>query len=444
MTRMLILLALFASKAYAEPVVTPPGEESGRVDERDDSVSAGRRIARGALILPRYALKLAFFPIEKGVWAVERYDLAERLHRIFWNDANTVGLFPTAQVEAGFGLNIGAHLVVRDLFGHKERFDLRTSGGGRFNERVAASFETGRAGRVRVEAHGEFERRPKDVFFGIGNADAPMTLVADPIDDAGAQARFRHRLMRAITTVDVGITGALHARVSGSLSDHTFDRSDVAPSIDEVYDTSAITGFAGYRAGYSELELAWDTRRAATHWEPRSLPSTGGLLAAFGGRLHSFDGGPAMFRYGADAQRFLRIGEGPRTIVLRAHLEGITGSLSEVPFDQLPRLGGKDRLRGYQLDRFRDRVAAVGSIDYRWDLNRSMSASLFVDAGRVYRGLDEMTLDGLRTGYGVALEAHTEHNFLARVSLASSIDGGVFLDFALDPVFELDERVQRR
>ena len=41
--------------------------------------------------------------------------------------------------------------------------------------------------------------------------------------------------------------------------------------------------------------------------------------------------------------------------------EGVTGGLDQVPFTELPMLGG-DFMRGYAFERFRDRVAAFGSL----------------------------------------------------------------------------------
>src|SRR5262249_47332439 len=129
---------------------------------------------------------------------------------------------------------------------------------------------------------------------------------------------------------------------------------------------------------------------------------------------------------------------------LHFHGEGVTGSRDEVPFTELPRLGGSTYLRGYPLDRFRDRVAAFGSAEYSWDLSQWFSANLFVDVGRVYSSLDELSLDHLRMGYGIALEAHSVQSFLLEGSIASSTDGGIFLNLSFNPVYDIDERVRRR
>jgi hypothetical protein len=47
-------------------------------------------------------------------------------------------------------------------------------------------------------------------------------------------------------------------------------------------------------------------------------------------------------------------------------------------------------------------------------------------------------------GYGMSLQLHVNRHFIAAVSVASSIDGGVFVDLAFDPVFDIEQRVEQR
>jgi outer membrane protein assembly factor BamA len=443
-----LLVAASTTLAVADP---RPGEESGRVDDREeaDRDSIPRLVVRGVLFVPNLIVKAFFWPIEKGIWAFDRYQLAERWHRLFWNESNTFGLFPSATIEAGFGLNLGAHMALRDVFGDGERVDLRASAGGRYQQRYVASIKTGnRLGNiVALEAYGEYERRPHDPFYGIGNADDPEMIPADPIAPVGGgvEARYRHDLLRTIGVVDFRLCSCLHVRVSGQIADHEVAGTDDEESIVDRYDTAALTGFADGQTAYYELEVRYDTRRTVGPTEPSSNPSMGGLVAVFGGRTHAFDidVGTDYFRYGADLQRFFRVTEGPRVIIVRGHVEGVTGGIGEVPFFDLPRLGGNN-LRGYSSDRFRDRLGIVGSLDYRWDLSREYSASLFMDVGRVYRKLEDVAFEDMRVGYGISLEALSETSFRARISLMSSRDGGVFVDFSLDPIFRTGERVQRK
>jgi hypothetical protein len=457
---MKVLVAILLSiprPLVAEPLETPeaprepnaddvkgspvPGEESGRADEGErDGVL--REVGRGMLLVPKWTLRAAFAPVRGGIWAVERYQIDERARRIFFNDAETIGLYPVAHLESGYGVNAGARFVYRDIFGHREHLALHAGAGGRFRQIASARVRSGdRLGsHATVELEGQFERRPKDAFYGIGNeaVDRPSGM---PV----VEARFREQLARVAATVDVRVTGDLHLRPAAAIADFTFDRSDQGPPIDELYPLDTMQRFAaGSRHAYTELELRWDTRRNTTAWEPPALPSTGWLLAGFAGRITALDDGTDYYRFGTDVQRFARLGRGPRVISGRLYAEAVSGSVDDVAFTQLPRLGGKTLLRGYPLDRFRDRVATVGSVEYTWDLLQWISASAFVDAGRVSPSLRELSVSGMRVGYGVSLQVHRYHSYLLRTNLATSIDGGVFLDVAFDPVFDLDPRVERR
>lgn len=442
-----LVLATSSSKDVAAEPTTLPGDESGRVDERDRGDSVPRLVARGVLFVPRVMIQTLLAPVEGGVYLYDRYQIPARLHRLMWNDANTIGLLPTVHLESGFGLNAGGHLVLRDLLDRGVEFDLRGNAGGRFSQRYAASVYSGRlfGDTFAIGSMAEYERRPRDRFYGIGNTDelAMQPSAQSPIG-GGVSSKFRHDVARVTAVADARLGHGVLVRTAGALADHELAGTGTADSISTAYMTDQLAGFPGYRTAYGEIEVRWDTRRTADPNEAASNYSTGGLLSAFAGRVHGLARTQDFWRYGGDAQRFLWLAQGPRVLLARLHAEGVTGDVDQMPFDELPGLGGKDLLRGYVGDRFRDRLAVVGSLEYRWDLAKLTSASVFADAGRVYRSPGDLELDGLRVGYGVSLEAHTDSSFVARVSLSSSIDGGMFIDFSLDPVFAVAGRVQRK
>jgi hypothetical protein len=426
-----------------------PGYESGRVDEVDGGDSLLRRGARGAMYLPKLAVDVALSPVRGTIWAFERYNLLDRYHKLFFNDADTIGLLPTAAFDSGYGITAGAHFVARDLFGARESLSLDTSFGGVYRQIYRGGLKSGEllGGHIRLELRGLYEQRPKDPFYGIGNNDLsamPPSLVDPRMDSTAIATRYRERIERVAGVLDVRPVDGFHIRSSTELADHTFGASDTGVPVDAAYDPTALVGFDGVRYVYSELELRLDSRRNADPLEPASMYSAGSLAAAFGGLVHRIDGGPDFWRYGVDLQHFIRLGDGPRVIAVRLHGEAVTGTLDEVPFTELPRLGGAYYLRGYDSERFRDRVAALGSVDYEWDLSSRLAASLFVDAGRVMPSVNELSVDHMRVGYGIALEAHSPRSFGFQGSLASSIDGGLFLNLSFNPIFDLDDRVRRR
>ena len=424
-----------------------PGFESGRLDELD-SDSTLRVIGRGALFPPKILADVALWPIHGALWANERYDLENLYYRTFFNADRTIGLFPTAAYESGYGLSAGAGFVHRDVFGEHERLSLQATSGVVVGVTsivdTRGSFRTGdRLGWLELGIEGNYDHRPGRDFYGIGNGDLTVAG-ATPIDprtnETAVQARYSYQETRGLVFADARLVGALHLRTTGALTDLAFGRGDRGVAIDDAYDPTGLVGFGGVRHAYGELALRYDQRHRATTWEPNGLYSRGLLATAFAGRVHRLDSGTDFWRYGFEAQQFLRLGIGPRVLVVRVHGDAVSGTRGEVPFTELPALGGQEFLRGYPFERFRDRVAALGTVEYDWDLSHLLAASVFVDAGRVFPSLGDLGVDHLRVGYGAALALYKGSGFLLQGSLASSIDGGLFLSVAFNPVFDARPR----
>lgn len=429
-----------------------PGFESGRIDQgQGESESTWRIIGRGALFVPRLVIDAALSPLRGVLWVQEHYHVIEWYERIFWNDDETIGLYPTASVDTSLGVTAGMHFIDRDLFGKRERIELQAETSTGYRQIYAGTLSSGQrfGDRFVVELDAGYERRPHDAFSGIGNGDdamppAGMALIDPRFNETAVETHYRQARSRLSLTADLRTWRKLYVRASGAVSDLEFGPPDGGQAVTDRYDRRGVVGLDGFRYSYGELELRWDNRHGRWPMEPTAVPSGGSLAAAFAGRMHRLDDGPDFWRYGVDLATFLRIAEGPRVLSLRLHGEGVTGSRGEVPFTELPKLGGPTYLRGYELDEFRDRIAAFATVAYRWDLSQWVSASLFTDIGRVYPSLDELSLDRLRMGYGVSLEGHSLHSFLLEISLGSSLDGGVFANLSFNPVYDIDDRVRRR
>ena len=404
-----------------------PGQESGRTDggEHDSML---RDVGQGVLAVPRLAVEAAMAPVRGSLWAYGHYDLGHRLRQLAFDDTNTYGVVPTLYVDSDYGATIGARFVHRNLFGERERFSLHAGFGGEFNERVDASVHTGDrfGGGAWLDLGGVLERRPKDAFYGIGN------------NDEATETHHRQELQRTAATLAVPLSNAFDVRLATALTDLRYGRSHEGPPIDMTYDASMLTGWTGTRNLYGELELRWDTRGFRSDHARRGV-----LLDAFAGRMHQLQAGHDYWRYGGEAIQFMPLAPG-RSLATRLHVESVSGSQRDVAFTQLPQLGGKTLLRGYPAERFRDRNALAASGEYFWDLNTFLTASLFVDVGRVYASIDELPNPGMRLGYGTSLQLSWGHHFVGAVSLASSVDGGAFLNLVLDPIYEPEPRVRQR
>lgn len=446
----LVACALGAGSARAQAVARP-GQESGRIDDEEGKDSPGREAARAVFAFPRLAFEVALTPVRGAVYLGDRYRLPAHAREWFFNRDETFGVFPVAGWDSGFGPNGGVSMLWRDAFGRDERFDAKAVLGWASRATVLGRFSTGdRLGEhLTLELEALYDRNPAERFFGIGNSDEieprDDELIDPTVDNRAVETRYFERHAQADAVLDIRPFDGFHIRPGGKVADVELS-NDISsrlhePALDEVYDTMDLVGFPGYRIAYGELELRYDTRRSANEFESKAMPSGGWLVSAYGGRAF-LNVGDDFWRYGTDVQRLFRLGIGPRSLALRLHAEGVTGDRMTTPFTELPSLGGAFFLRGYDWDRFRDRVAAVASAEYAWDIAEHFGASLFVDAGRTFPALDEISLDNLRVGFGVGLQAHTANLLLARVQVASSIDGGVFLNLAFEPAFEPRPRVR--
>ncbi len=403
--------------------------------------------------MPRWALEVAFAPVRGLLWVYGRYQIGDRARQIFFNDAGTVGLYPTAFAETGFGLNFGGRLLHRDLFGNSERLRLRASYGGRYRQLYSIKLSSGElvSDRVAFELEADYEQFPKSRFSGLGNGDLSEVDFVDPLVDpitstTAVATRYRHDDYRLAAVADVGLARSLALRLSGSIKNRTFN-DDVEPhdgdaAIFTIYDRSRLVGYDnGLDNIYLEADLTYDSRRVRRFYQSAGFPSTGWQVSGFAGyQLGRGDDPSAHGRYGIDLQRYFDLYMGDRVLIVRVYFEGVTGHIDDVPFVDLPHLGGPLFLRGYDRDRFRDRLIGLGTVEYMYSASPNVAGYLFVDAGRAWRRAGEIELTGIRVGYGGGIQLHSKSSFRARLFLASSIDGGLFVNLGFDPVFDARSR----
>jgi hypothetical protein len=371
--------------------------------------------------------------------------------QLLFNDAGTFGVYPTAFIESQLGFNVGLHVIDSDTFGHKEKLNASASYGGEFQQAYTASLTSGTAlDPVTLKLRGSWQAWNRSNFFGIGNANLSSGTPAMPVDALTDPTAVQSRFGQHVTHVELDgtydVVGPLAFGVAAAYTYRNFNNDAV---IDEfvrtptAYDTASLIGFnTNTQSVYGELQVIVDTRSYANRYISKAAPSSGWWAVASAGLARGVGDDPSHYtRYGVDIHRFVDLYHGDRVLVLRAYLDGVTAPLDEIPFTDLPRLGGGDLLRGFENDRFRDRVAAFGSVEYDWHVHYGVDTYLFVDSGRVAGALDDLSLSHLHTGYGVGVQLQGVESFLFRAQVAHSIDGW-FFKLALDPL--ADTHVKQR
>ena len=427
----------------------PPGAESGRIDELSDGESPGRTVGRTLLYIPRGIVELLFLPVRGAVWANDRYKIAKTARRWFFNDDMTIGLYPLLFFQSSEGVMLGAQFVAELTPDDYIKVFAGAGTAARLRGAVTYLMTNRLDGRLDAQFDVEYDARGESRFYGFGNADEVDTqppMPIDPFDETEAFRTFyKDKLARASALGDLEMLPNFFLDAGASVYRRNRSDSSRGPAIQDVYMPNTLISFDHYNALYGEGQLRYDSRGPASDWQPRMLWSTGTLAAAYAGySVLSENENENFWRYGFDLQQFFPIGANPRVLSVRLQSEAITADIDQVPFTEVPSLGGRQWLRGYAIDRFRDKVATVGSVEYQWDLARWLYASVYVDVGRVYPSWSDLTFDDLRAGYGFSLEAQSHNSMIGRVSVSSSIDGDVFFNLYLDPVSEVEPRVRRR
>lgn len=380
---------------------------------------------RALLFLPKVVLEVVFTPLEILLAGIDRNKVIPRVIDFFYfDDAHTAGWHPTIGAETGYGFTYGATVFHNDLMGHDESLSAAASFGGRYVQSYEAVFEGDRVGgsHVWLETRARYELQPATLFFGYGSQgkSAPPGNLGPR--DANTAVRFRQEralgLLRLGTAVGnegdltkLGGTAIYNHRVFGSER-----RSFPEPSIETVYDTAKIPGFDEH-LNLLELDanLVRDTRDTA------GLASSGTYFELLGGGLLPLNHFQ-YWHYGGEITQYFDLYRKTRVLVFRAAVEGVAGNEDEIPFVDMPRLGGAQDLRGYLADKFRDKVAAVGTIEYRYPIHELLSGKLFLDAGDVGRDFDDLFSPGpfehWKVGGGGGLLLHSKDDVILSLDVA--------------------------
>jgi hypothetical protein len=358
-------------------------------------------LPRLALTFPRYAVKLLFYPVEKTIELADRHAAVARAVGAIGDalpvrresdplatgeEDSPAGVSPQVELDSFSGLSVGLKAFDEDLAGHDEYGSAEARIGGPYHVAAQLAFRASRFGgsRLWLESLARYESEPALLFQGIGRAGSPTSGVG--LAPRGGSVATRYAQERSLNVLRAGYTSGERGRLLQVGATALYSIRSVRPSehpqsIETVYDTRELPGF-GARVGTweTDLNLIFNTL------EPPLLASSGVYIDAFMGRVPELTGF-GYWHEGVDATLYVNLYRGDRVLVLRALVEGVEGGADEIPFADLPSIGGPHRLRGYARDRFRDTKAALGSVDYHYPIHQYVAGALFFEVGRVEREL---------------------------------------------------------
>jgi outer membrane protein assembly factor BamA len=428
-----------------ESHATVDDAEQARVYDEEPPLDA----ADVALLFPRLLLAPArwiftglFWPFEQTMAMLEKYAILDWYKEIFYNAEETASIVPTLSISLSNGFTLGAKAEHTDLLGNDEVALLSAKYGGRFSQAYEASFKADHlmGSPIWLEAITVFDAERNSRFFGYGDNDI-NGVGSDPTVRA-TDTRFQQQ--RALIKGHLGWTFGRHSREvklgwEGRYVNASFDSApDGVVSIEDVFDTSQVTAFDnGYRIFETGVNFIVDTR------DVHGATTSGLYLDSFVTRtpqlndFNYFHWGVAATGYIPLYRRTVRLSDA-RVLAIRAVVESAEGDLDEIPFTELPRLGGSNMLRGYVSGRFRDKHLWVATAEYRYPISEMVGGSIFVDVGDVYGSYSDWFGEAPEVGGGFGFVVRDEDSQMFALDFAYGDSFQVY--FTTDPLRAFDGR----
>jgi len=255
-----------------------------------------------------------------------------------------------------------------------------------------------------------FEHKPNRPFYGIGNSSPPdksyffrSTKLASVYVFAGKSHLRRVRVTLGASDVDVG-------RGYGA-----------SPQAADVYTPAEVPFLSrdsrywwyGSSADFAALDDSLAPSRGL-HFRPEVR------------RYQDMDDSDVRYdQWRLEARGYLPVFAKRRVLVGRVVVEGVdrrAGSVA-IPFYRLPESTDDDRFAGYPSGRFRDERLALGRLEYRWEIERPVSAFLLGELGEVAPTTGQLSLRSAHPSLGGGLRAKIGESQAARIEIARGHEG---------------------
>ena len=410
-----LAVLLASSPVRAAPTTAPATADEIGAELRPASPpgEGARRVLDALLFVPRVLIEVAVIASTATVSFFENQQVVPRARALLGSEDGKIRLAPTIALASGLRPDLGARL---------------TSAEGRFASMVRASIvdrdsylaesrllvSLGERGRTQLIFEGFHQRSTGLGFGGLG---------PDPLHDrrnyflpgkAGASASFLEVRERVIA----GVASRVEENVE-ILASTSYQRRRIQDPRDPGGDTFEHTFAPGTVPGayarterfYTEIAMRRDTRAV------RGPPAAGLLLEGYMGTSEDVhDGYGSAIHYGGRFGWFIPIVRKTSILSPRLNLDIVDSTGDKpLPFREYNYPSG---FRG--ADGRVDRVAALASIDYRWQLVSYVAARLFVDVENVAPRLTALRTEHLAWAVGGGIDLHSSTTEIGRLGVSFS------------------------
>gem|GEM_PF-5619282 len=403
----LVVGSLLAPATWAQSGSSPPADTATTQEStatQHDPYTTSRSVAYHVLATPAYVIHAATRPLG---WAA-RY-VEQEFPNLFKPRRPPQGVVPLIDLGGPAGFLAGLALYDNSLFGsrHSARIEGLYGGPDTFESEASYTIPAPLGTGTRFRLVANFFSDPESEFYLEGNES---TRNAD-------ESQFS----RDQLDITAGFRAGLPNQPYRGAVDMLYEHVDTAPDADLLADASP-PGLGTLDLLTSRLTLAADF----TDGPFRASRGTEVILQLD----YTHDLTSDRFRYGryvAEVRQYLPVGFFPdsRRLALRGRVEQTEPLFggADVPFYQLPSLGGQSTLRGFESRRFQNDGSLVLNAEYRYPIWSNVDAAIFVDAGQVFDQLSDVRTDRFHWSYGGGIHVLNRKGLSARLEVAGSTEG---------------------
>jgi len=272
--------------------------------------------------------------------------------------------------------------------------------------------------RLGLELTGRYASRRSESFYGIGNDSAVWN-----------EARFRSVSRTAGVALEARINDTWSFRLEEAYRSVGITEPGTGQNVEDVFQGTGVPGLSdpGVTMLISAAALQRNTKDRV------HLAGSGGLQRVEVTLNEALSGGDfSYWRYRGELEQFIPLDGARRNVIaLRGHLEHTKekgGSV--IPYYDLPTIGGRSTVRGFDNRRFADRSAVSGSVEYRYRIWRYMDWGFFADTGQVAPEINDFSKKRFHAGYGTRLMFRTKGDRAVSFDFARSREAWIFyVDF---------------
>lgn len=265
--------------------------------------------------------------------------------------------------------------------------------------------------RFKLFGNFRYRDRTDDSFYGLGPDSKAENRLRYSIQDSLAELITGYQLTERIGfTYKVGYLG------------HTIGPGRSDPSLTDLIPEDAV--FPGYPNVPNYLRFQgsflFDYR------DDPGVPHKGFMAALLWQRMDNVDAIDKFnfTQWGLDARAYIPLQSRQRVLAFRGlFVDSDPTSNNLVPFFLMPSLGGGESLRGYDAFRFQGPKMMLVQAEYRWEPSRRFELALFGDTGTVARIGSRISLDKLKSDWGIGLRIKSSRSTLFRIDQAFSNEG---------------------